>query len=65
MRYFNVKGMTCGHCVRAVTRAIQEQDANAKVEVDLAQGKVIVDSNLPTPHVLALIQQEGFAAQEG
>lgn len=27
MQVFNVQGMTCGHCVKAVTRAVQEQDA--------------------------------------
>ena len=30
MQVFNVQGMTCGHCVKAVTRAVQEQDAAAK-----------------------------------
>ncbi|MEZ0199905.1 cation transporter, partial [Pseudomonas qingdaonensis] len=23
MQVFNVQGMTCGHCVKAVTRAVQ------------------------------------------
>ena len=30
MQVFNVQGMTCGHCVKAVTRAVQEQDAAEK-----------------------------------
>ena len=44
MQVFNVQGMTCGHCVKAVTRAVQEQDAAAKVEVDLAARQVRVQS---------------------
>ncbi|MCP6133758.1 cation transporter, partial [Klebsiella pneumoniae] len=34
--------MTCGHCVKAVTRALQAQDAEARVEVDLAGQQVKV-----------------------
>ncbi|MDF3933507.1 heavy-metal-associated domain-containing protein, partial [Pseudomonas citronellolis] len=26
MQAFNVKGMSCGHCVRAITQAIQSRD---------------------------------------
>ncbi|MBD1554366.1 heavy-metal-associated domain-containing protein [Pseudomonas typographi] len=63
MRYFDVKGMTCDHCARAVTTAIQAQDPQAQVTVELAAGKVGVQSALATEQVLALIQQEGYAAQ--
>lgn len=46
MQVFNVQGMTCGHCVKGVTRAVQEQDAAAQVEVDLAARQVRVQSAL-------------------
>jgi hypothetical protein len=39
--------MTCGHCERAVTQAVQQLDAQAKVAIDRAQGKVVVESSLP------------------
>ena len=45
MILFNVEGMTCGHCVRAVTKAIQEVDANAMVKVELATQTITVDSH--------------------
>ena len=35
-----VAGMTCQHCVRAVTQAIQAEDPRAAVQVDLAAGPV-------------------------
>ena len=35
---FQVSGMTCGHCVRAVTQAIEALDPAARVNVDLAAG---------------------------
>lgn len=64
MQHFDVKGMTCGHCARAVTEAIQAHDAQAQVTVDVPHGKVSVASSLDTTTLLALIQQEGFSASE-
>ncbi|MBV4533034.1 cation transporter [Pseudomonas sp. SWRI107] len=64
MQVFNVQGMTCGHCVKAVTRAVQEKDAAAQVEVDLAARQVRVQSVLEAPQLLAAIREEGYEAQE-
>jgi copper chaperone len=63
MQVFNVQGMTCGHCVKAVTRAVQEQDADAVVEVDLGQKQVKVQSSLPVPEILQLIRDGGYQAE--
>jgi len=38
MQLFDVVGMTCGHCVRAVTEAVQHVDPTATVQVDLIAG---------------------------
>ncbi|WP_371364731.1 heavy-metal-associated domain-containing protein [Pseudomonas sp. QL9] len=62
MHVFNVKGMSCGHCVRAVTQAIQARDAAAQVQVDLADGEVRVDSRLPDEALLEAIREEGYEA---
>lgn len=64
MQVFNVKGMTCGHCVRAVTQAVVAQDPAATVEVDLAAGEVKVQSQLPRPQVAQLITEEGYVVLE-
>lgn len=63
MQVFNVQGMTCGHCVKAVTRAVQAQDAEAIVEVDLGQKQVKVQSSLQAPEILQLIREEGYQAE--
>jgi len=63
MQVFNVQGMTCGHCVKAVTRAVQEQDAQAQVEVDLAGKQVRVRSSLDVEQVLEAIREEGYQAE--
>lgn len=63
MQVFNVQGMTCGHCVKAVTRAVQALDAGAKVDIDLAAKQVRVDSALAQEQVLAAIREEGYQAE--
>ena len=60
---FNVQGMTCGHYVKAVTRAVQEQDAAARVEVDLAGKQVRVQSELAQEQILTAIRDEGYQAE--
>ncbi len=60
MQTLNVVGMTCAHCVSAIKAAIQAQDAEAKVEVDLDSGRVQVAS-VPSAAVLrALITEAGY-----
>jgi copper chaperone len=41
---FTVKGMTCGHCVSAVTAEVRRIDGVTGVDVDLATGAVTVSS---------------------
>ena len=60
MQVFQVQGMSCGHCVRAITQALQAADAEAVVEVDLAAGEVRVASALSSEQISALIAEEGY-----
>ena len=61
MQVFNVEGMTCGHCVRAVTQAVQNQDPAAEVKVDLAAKQVSVQSQLSAEVIAGLIREEGYS----
>ena len=63
MQVFSVEGMTCGHCVRAVTQAVQSQDPAASVKVDLAAKEVGVESRLSAEKVISLISEEGYSAK--
>lgn len=63
MQVFNVEGMTCGHCVRAVTQAVQSKDSSASVKVDLAAKEVGVESRLSAEEVISLITEEGYSAK--
>ncbi|SEI52540.1 copper chaperone [Azotobacter beijerinckii] len=60
MQKFQVKGMSCGHCVRAVTQAVQALDAVAEVQVDLPTGEVRVASELSAERLMAAIREEGY-----
>ena len=55
-----VAGMTCGHCAKAVTAAIQAKDPAAKVEVMLAEGLVRAETTLPRAEIAAAIAEEGY-----
>lgn len=57
---FQVEGMSCGHCVHAVTGAIQEIDSAARVKVDLATGTVEVASERPRSELAGAIREAGY-----
>ncbi|MDR9751572.1 cation transporter [Pseudomonas sp. SZMC_28357] len=63
MQVFNVEGMSCGHCVKAITNAIQGQDFTAEVRVDLAAGEVRVDSQLSAEQLIDVISEEGYGVK--
>ncbi len=60
MQVFQVQGMSCAHCVRAITQALQAADAAAVVEVDLTAGEVRVGSTLSSEQIAALMAAEGY-----
>ncbi len=53
--------MTCGHCVRTVTIAVQNVDAAAALRVNLPEHKVQIDSLRPAEEFRAALTEEGFA----
>ena len=57
---FDVQGMSCNHCAKAVTRALQQIDPQAQVQVDLAGKKVEVESAKPRQALAEAIAGEGY-----
>jgi len=57
---FTVQGMTCGHCERAVTQAVQGVDDQAQVKIDRAAQRVEVDSSASREALGAAIAEEGY-----
>ena len=58
---FTVTGMTCGHCEKAVVRAVQQLDPQAEVKIDRAQNLVQVESAQTREALAAAITEEGYA----
>jgi len=59
-----VSGMTCGGCIKAVTRAIQAQDPQAQVQADLTTQLVTVETTLSPQLAAGLITDAGFPVSE-
>lgn len=47
MRTIKVKGMSCGHCASAVSKALKEIQGVSEVTVDLAKGEVSFNEAQP------------------
>ena len=60
---YAVTGMTCGHCVAAVTEEVRKVERVLDVEVDLAAGRVTVTFDGPADDaaVAAAVDEAGFA----
>jgi copper chaperone len=64
----NIEGMTCDHCVHAVTEAIEGQPGVKKAHVDLAAKSATVEADTSTSAIdldaiLAAIAEEGYEAR--
>jgi copper chaperone len=59
---FTVAGMTCGHCVSAVTSELSKIPGVSEVEVDLASGTVVLASEAPVPveAVASAVDEAGY-----
>ena len=60
---FKVEKMTCNHCVRAITGAIQARDPQAKVEADLANSTVRVTGDVKAEDAVSAMHTEGYPAR--
>ena len=58
---FTVTGMTCGHCEKAVTKAVQKQDPQAMVLIQRDQNLVQVQSTKTRDTLRQAIVEEGYA----
>ena len=41
---FEVKDMTCGHCVSTITRSVKNADKDALVQIDLSTQRVVIEA---------------------
>lgn len=63
MTKIRVDGMSCNHCVMAVTKALGEvPGVDRVVEVSLERGEAIVEGDADLEQLLAAIRDEGYGA---
>jgi copper chaperone len=60
---FDVKGMTCGHCEKAVTSAIRQLDPQAQVRIDRANNRVEIDTTKDRSALAEAIREEGYQVE--
>jgi copper chaperone len=58
---FEVKGMHCDHCERAVREAVWQLDAQAVIQVDRLHHRVDVQTEQAREDVARVIAAEGYA----
>lgn len=59
---YQVKGMSCDHCVNAVKQEVERLEGVRRADVDLARGTVSVKSNAPLDdaQVGAAVDEAGY-----
>lgn len=64
MIQLTVEGMSCGHCIASVTKAVQALDAGAKVDVELATQTVRVETKAEPEAVSHAVADAGFPVHQ-
>jgi copper chaperone len=62
MSKLNIPDMSCGHCVGVITKTVKALDAEAQIEVDLAQHTVELRTSAPLAAVQAALDEAGYPA---
>jgi copper chaperone len=59
---WTVTGMTCDHCVRAVTEEVSGVGGVTSVQVDLTSGRLVVESDGPidAAALVAAVDEAGY-----
>ena len=62
-----IEGMSCGHCVKSVTKALSDTPGVVSASVDLARGVAEIqhDGTVNESVLIAAVQEEGYAATSG
>jgi len=57
---FILPDMSCGHCVRAVTGAVQRVDPAAQVNIELPTRQLRIESSRPAQDFVGVLADEGY-----
>lgn len=62
MTSYKVDKISCMGCVKAITRVLQQADATARVEADLAGKLIHVEARLSVEEVQQRLERAGYPA---
>ena len=57
---FTVNDMSCGHCASVITKTVKALDSEAKVNIDLAQKKVGIESTEDRATLAEALTEAGY-----
>lgn len=60
MLNLKVDGMSCGHCVSTITKAIQSKYPKASANIDLSTQEIQIEGIENEKDVIQLIEQTGY-----
>lgn len=67
MAVLKVHGMTCDHCARAVTKALESVEGVERARVDLKEGRAEVEyreGSATAAQLAGAVMDEGYTAEE-
>ncbi len=62
MTTLTISGMSCGHCVKAVEKALSSVPGTQNVQVNLEAGRATVEGNADVQALVAAVKEEGYQA---
>jgi copper chaperone len=65
MYRFKVSNLSCGHCVKTVTKTLQSSDPSAEVRVDLASKQIWVESQAEENKLRGALRDAGYPVDSG
>lgn len=64
MQKFKVSGMTCGHCSKSVTRAVEALPSVERALVDLDRGELTVEGAADEQTIRQAVTDAGYSVKD-
>jgi copper chaperone len=64
MLNLRVPDMSCGHCVKSITDAVNALDAQATVDANLDSKAVVINSTVTDDTLIAALVEAGYSPEK-
>ncbi len=64
MIHFYVPNMTCGGCVKSITRVLLSIDPQAQIKTDLTTREIQINSTFSTSIFQQMLKEAGYPAEQ-